>query len=309
MTIDVIIPTYNPDEKLPVIIKKLRQQTVAPARIVLINTGEHLPEELFSGIGDNSENIEVIDISEEEFDHGATRNRAAQGSSADFLLFMTQDAIPADDDLIANMKKAFDTPGVAAAYARQLADSDASPAERFSRQFNYPDKSCVKSAADMDKLGIKTFFCSNACAMYDRAVFERLGRFPEGMIFNEDMVYARKMIDDGLMIAYAADAAVYHSHNYSNMQQFRRNFDLAVSQAMHPEVFDDVSSESEGMTYVKTAFKQFAADKRPLYCIPFGITCAYRLFGYKIGRNYKKLSHKQILFCTSNPNFFIKYWS
>lgn len=42
-----------------------------------------------------------------------------------------------------------------------------------------------------------------------------------------------------------------HSHNYSVKQQFHRNFDLAVSQTAHPEIFEQVSSEAEGMRLVK----------------------------------------------------------
>lgn len=304
MLIDVIIPTYNPDTKLERIISALTKQTLAPSKIILINSGGPLPD----AIRDRGDTVEIINIPEGEFDHGATRNRAAASSKAEKLLFMTQDAVPADANMIGYMVKAF-TPGVCAVYARQLANEDASPAERFSRSFNYPEEPCVKSSDDIERLGIKTFFCSNACAMYERADFERLGRFPEGMIFNEDMVFARRIIDDGKKIAYAADAAVYHSHNYTNMQQFRRNFDLAVSQAMHPEVFSDVSSESEGISYVKKAFGRFASDGRPLYCIPFSVACAYRLIGYRLGKRYEKLGKKTILFCTANPNFFNRYWS
>ena len=205
--------------------------------------------------------------------------------------------------------KAFSQSGVAAVYARQLPNDDASLGERFSRSFNYPALSSVKSEDDKDRLGIKTYFCSNACAMYHREVFERLGRFPKDMIFNEDMVFAHTLIENGYRIAYAADALVYHSHNYTNMQQFHRNFDLAVSQAMHPEVFGNVSSESEGKAYVKTAFSYFREAGKPLYFIPFAIACAYRLMGYRLGKNYKKLTRRQILKCTASPNFFYKYWS
>ena len=52
-------------------------------------------------------------------------------------------------------------------------------------------------------------------------------------------------------IAYAADACVIHSHNYSCRQQFHRNFDLGVSQADHPEIFEGVPSEGEGLRLVK----------------------------------------------------------
>ncbi len=311
MTVDIIIPTYKPDERLLTLIGKLRAQTVAPNRIVLINTEQKYLQNLLRGrsYDTTGKYFEVINVSLREFDHGGTRNEGAAGSTADYLLFMTQDALPADDRLIADLTAALSDPGVAAAYARQLPSDEASLGEKFSRGFNYPAQSCVKSSADKERLGIKTYFCSNACAMYKRDVFEKLGKFPKGMIFNEDMVFAHTLIENGYKIAYAADAAVYHSHNYTNMQQFHRNFDLAVSQAMHPEVFADVSSESEGKSYVKTAFGYFKDEKRPLYCIPFAVACAFRLAGYKLGKNYTKLTRRQILRCTASPNFFYKYWS
>ncbi|MBO4905151.1 MAG: glycosyltransferase family 2 protein [Lachnospiraceae bacterium] len=310
-TIDVIIPTYKPDEKLLTIVQKLRQQSITPGRIVLINTEQKYLANLLRGrkYDNYGKLFEVRNISLREFDHGGTRNEGAKGSTADYLLFMTMDACPADEKLIENMLAKFEDERVAAVYARQLPNEDASLSERFSRSFNYPEESCVKSAADKERLGIKTYFCSNACAMYRRDVFEALGRFPKDMIFNEDMVFAHKLIENGWCIAYAADAAVYHSHNYTNSQQFHRNFDLAVSQAMHPEVFEDVSSESEGKTYVKEAFRFFKKEKRALTIIPFGITCAYRLVGYKLGRNYKKLTKRQILRCTNSKIYFYKHWS
>jgi len=310
-SVDIIIPTYKPDERLLDIIGKLRAQTLAPSRIVLINTEQKYLANLLRGkkYDTTGKLFEVKNISFREFDHGSTRNEGAKGSVADYLLFMTQDAMPYDEHLIEKMVAAFSNPKVAAAYARQLPYEGASLGERFSRGFNYPETSSIKSLEDKDRLGIKTYFCSNACAMYKREVFESLGMFPKDMIFNEDMVFAHSIIKNGYSIAYVADASVYHSHNYTNMQQFHRNFDLAVSQAMHPEVFLDVSSESEGKSYVKAAFAYFKSEKRPLYCLLFAIGSAFRLAGYKLGKNYKRLSRRMILRCTASPNYFFKHWS
>ena len=56
---------------------------------------------------------------------------AARKSTADLMLFMTQDAVPADTHLVEYLAKAFDDPLVAAAYARQLAKKTDSAIERF----------------------------------------------------------------------------------------------------------------------------------------------------------------------------------
>lgn len=310
MITDVIIPTFKPDKKLVNIIEALKNQTCPPRKVILVNTDSDDYEgiEALEGYNNIAGVIEIIHISLEEFDHGYARNKGADVSDADYLLYMTQDAIPYDEYMIENIQKAFTDDKVCSCYARQVIGDDASLAEEFSRLFNYPDKSSVKSIEDKSRLGIKTYFCSNACAMYRRQIFMSLGMFPENMIFNEDMVFAHKVIEAGYKIAYAADAKVVHYHNYSNMQQFHRNFDLAVSQAMHPEVFESVSSEAEGSSYAKSAFKYFKEKGKALYFIPFAFTCACRLFGFKLGKKYDKLPRAFVLWCTMSPNFFKKNW-
>ena len=65
------------------------------------------------------------------------------------------------------------------------------------------------------------------------------------------MIYAAGVIQAGYAIVYEADAKVIHSHNLSPMEQFHRNFDLAVSQAEHPEIFAGLPSEGEGKMCIR----------------------------------------------------------
>ena len=81
---------------------------------------------------------------------------------------------------------------------------------------------------DLPKLGVKTFFCSNVCAMYDRRTYEELGGFVESTLFNEDMIYAGHLVQAGYAIAYAADAKVWHWHNYT------ANSFTAISTSVYP---------------------------------------------------------------------------
>ena len=73
-------------------------------------------------------------------------------------------------------------------YARQLIRKDGGVIEAFTRQFNYPDRSELKTAADLKTRGIKAFFASDVCAAYSREWYERLGGFEKHTIFNEDMI-------------------------------------------------------------------------------------------------------------------------
>ena len=90
-----------------------------------------------------------------------------------------------------------------------------------------------------------------------------ISSFEKKTIFNEDMIFAGKIILNGGGIAYVPEARVIHSHNYGNMEQLRRNFDLAVSQAEHPEIFALASSESEGMKLVKQTAQYLVKSGHP----------------------------------------------
>lgn len=308
LTIDVVIPSYKPDEKLKDIFEKLSNQTVSINKIIVMNTEKKYWDELING--KEYEKVEVHHISADEFDHGMTRNQGISYSNADIVVLMTQDAVPYDNKLIEAFVSALSVDEkIGAAYARQLARDDSSLDEKFTRGFNYPDVERVKSRSDIATLGIKAFFCSNVCAAYKKNIFDELGGFVNEAIFNEDMVYAHKLLMNDYYIKYEPKAMVYHTHEYSGMQQYKRNFDLAVSQAMHPEVFSGVSSESEGVRYVMAAFKYFLRKGRPFRIIPFGIKCVYKLAGYKKGKSFENMTKDDILKATSNVRFFNKYFS
>ncbi|MBQ8971402.1 MAG: glycosyltransferase [Lachnospiraceae bacterium] len=315
--VDVVIPVYKPDEKLKRLIEMLGKQSVPPGQLILMVTvdvdvdvdeekpenGEEfqlerfLPEarkqegrlsetEKTEVVGEQKPTlpkIEVHRLKKSEFNHGLTRNRGVGFSEAEVIILMTDDAVPNDCYLIEQLLLGLSDEKTAVCYARQLPAEDAELPERFSREFNYPPESRRKTSEDLETLGIKAFFCSNVCAAYKRRIFEELGGFTE-TIFNEDMIFARKALDAGYAIQYQAEAQVIHSHRFSNMEQLRRNYDLAISQKRHPEVFSDVSSEKEGFKYVGKAYSYFRQNHRGYLILPFAVTCGFRFLGYRLGK-------------------------
>lgn len=301
-TVDVIIPAYHPGKEFATLIKRLEKQSVPIHRIIVMNTEESMWNKEWEKLSDV---MEIHHLAKSEFDHGGTRAQAAELSDADVMIFMTQDAMPADRELLAELLKALEQDeNIAAAYARQLPNAECSFVERYTRAFNYPDRSIVKTKKDMDQYGIKTFFCSNVCAAYKKDIYQKQGGFVRRTIFNEDMIYAGGLIQKGYRIAYAAEARVIHSHNYNCMQQFHRNFDLGVSQAEHPEIFEGVPSEGEGMRLVKKTLAYLIHSGR-VWLIPgFVLQCAGKYAGYLAGKKFRKLPKKFILWCTMSPNYW-----
>lgn len=308
MKLDVIIPTYKPDRKFMELIDKLGNQTIPVNKIIVINTEEKYFDNLVIGNSflANHSKLDIHHISLWEFDHGNTRNLGVSKSDADIIVLMTQDAVPQSDTLLEELIKPLSDETVAVAYARQLPNEEATITEVITREFNYPDKSIIKGKEDIPRLGIKTYFCSNVCAAYNRSVFEKLGGFIRHTIFNEDMIYAAEAVQTGYRIAYAANAKVIHSHNYTCMQQFRRNFDLGVSQADHPEIFEGVPSESEGTKMVKSTISRLKQEGCSREILPFIMMCVYKYMGYRKGKHYQKLPMKKIMKYTMNPRYWKK---
>ncbi len=208
----VIIPIKNPDALLYTeIIPSLRKQegTLSILTINSGNTSIAIPD------------VQDVKIPPYEFNHANTRNLALH-YEADFYLFMTQDAMPCDGFLVENLLQAFEDPDVVVAYARQIPYENADAIEVFARTTNYPPISRVKSQSDLPVLGIKTFFCSDSCAMYKAHYFKEVGGFTKDLCTNEDMEFAARAIMDGKKIAYVAEAKVYHSHVLTCKDIWRR---------------------------------------------------------------------------------------
>lgn len=287
-------------------IRRLEKQSLPVNRIIVMNTEKKELEKLID-IPDFLEKhpkIALTHLLQEEFDHGATRNAGVSQSDAEIFVCMTQDALPADEFLLENLTKALmQCEDVAAAYARQLPEADCNVIERYTRQFNYPEQSCLKGSSDIPGLGIKTFFCSNVCAAYRKDIFDRLGGFVQHTIFNEDMIYAARAVKAGYRIAYAAEARVIHSHNYTARQQFCRNFDLGVSHAQYPEIFEDVPPEGEGMKLVKRTALHLLKHA-PLSFPKLIVQSAAKLAGYRLGKKYEKLPPGLVKRCSMQKNYW-----
>ena len=206
--------------------------------------------------------------------------------------------------LVEHLVMQFSLPQVKAVYARQLPKAGCSILEAYTRGFNYPPESDIKDYGDLPKLGLKTFFCSNVCAMYDRKVYEELGGFVSHTIFNEDMIYAAGLIEAGYSIAYAADAQVYHSHNYGCIAQLKRNFDLGVSQAQYPEIFEKYPSEGVGIRMVKQTAAYVCRIHRPWLLASLFFQSGFKYLGYLLGKHYQRLPRVVIRHCTMNKNWW-----
>ncbi|XEC95270.1 glycosyltransferase family 2 protein [Paenibacillus tarimensis] len=283
--ISVIIPTYNAGPEFEVVLRKLSGQSIKPLEIIVVDSSSS------DGTAENARKAgaRVFTIPQSEFDHGGTRNFAAEQAKGEILVFMTQDAIPKDDRLLEKLTAPFADGLVAGVYAKQEARSDAAILEKLTRSFNYPDESMRKGRSELPLLGIRTFFFSNVCSAVRRDVFFDVGRFPQPVIFNEDMSMAAKCIFNNYELIYQAEAVVIHSHNYSLSQQFRRYFDNGVSMYHNDWIYAYSKVGKAGSKLVKSLVAALHRQRK-WHLIPLLIAeSAAKLVGYQLGKRYRML--------------------
>src|SRR5690606_3170875 len=115
--VNVYIPTLNAGKIWEEVVKTLTEQTYPISQVVIIDSGSS------DGTLDKiKEDFKLIAIDKKDFDHGGTRKMAIERyPEADIYVFLTQDAIPANEFAIENMVNAFDDhPKLGMVYGRQL---------------------------------------------------------------------------------------------------------------------------------------------------------------------------------------------
>lgn len=287
MRVALIIPTRNAGPHLDRLLAALAAQTRQPDQIFVVDSSS--TDNTVARYREFGAQVEVIPA--ESFNHGGTRRWASQQVDADVLIYMTQDAIPTSPDSFANLlDELCSEADIGVAYGRQLPHEDACLLSAQSRQFNYPPHSRTKRREDADELGIKTCFSSDSFAAYRREALAQSGGFPEDAIGSEDAYVAARLLLNGYAVRYAANAEVYHSHNYSLLQEFRRYFDIGVFYGRERWIRAAFGgAKNEGLRYFCQEVSALFSV-RAYHLLPEVVIRTFlKLVGYRLGQAEQRL--------------------
>ncbi len=282
--LSVIIPTLNGGKRFRQLLQLLSTQSVIADELIVVDSDSTDDTVAIA----REFKAKIIQISRQEFDHGATRTMAVKESRGEIVLFFTQDAVPASADVIKNLiTPLVENKKIAISYGRQLPNKNATLFARTLRTFNYPAISVVRKFADRKQCGLKTAFVSNSCSAYKKGYLQDVGYFKERLIFGEDTCCAGKLLKKGYQVAYVAEAAVFHSHNYSVAAELHRSFDIGVLHSKESWLLETFGrAEGEGLKYIRFEFFTILKEKK-LFLLPvFFCRNLAKLTGYKLGRKY-----------------------
>ena len=279
-SISVIIPTLNAADRISGLVACLQNQTIPPREILVVDSSS---EDGTAEVARNLSGVicKVIQLS--AFNHGITRHEAFLDTTGEFTCFLTDDAVPANSRFLENLLAPMKDPEVALVSGRQLPKAEARRFEQLVRGYNYPASSNVRTKDDLSKCGVKTFFASDVCAAYRRSAYLAVGGF-ERVNTNEDMLIAARFINAGYKVAYAADAEVFHSHNLTPAQQYRRNKAIGIFLQEHAGDLADTGEVSEGVGLARAVAKQLLKEGNVGELLAFGVECCARFVGNRVGR-------------------------
>jgi rhamnosyltransferase len=172
--------------------------------------------------------IRLQQIPPKSFHHAQTRNLAADLSTGEILIFLSQDALPTSDLWLSKLISNFDDTAVGAVYGRQLPKAGCFGERKDTFDVIYGAQRVVKDPAHRNGLGYRFYHFSDVNAAIRRSVWQQT-RFPEDLKVFEDLGIAKRMLDGGWKIVYEPEAAVFHSHNHSIVGLFKRYFDIGYT--------------------------------------------------------------------------------
>ena len=193
----------------------------------------------------------ITSIKPEEFHHSGTRNFAASIARGEYLVFLTQDALPIDNNWLSSLVDPFSDPDVVGVYGRQIAYGSANIIEKFFYSYFYTDKGVSIShlPENLDDFYIDNVFLSDVNSVILKDVWEK-HKFNENIILAEDKDWAIQVLKAGYKLIYEPKAAVYHSHEYNLISAFKRRFDDAAAMSQICANSSGTKSFKKGVKYI-----------------------------------------------------------
>ncbi len=303
MRVSIICPIYNGEKYLEGLHKNLLRQKkfdIEQLEIIYVLTESKDKSKLIL----DKLGTRYYEITPDEFSHSKTREMMVNKATGDIVVFISQDVIMKDEVWLYNLVNPIIAGECEASFSRQLCTNNT--IEKYIRLNNYPDQSRIVSQDDVTKLGLMTFFYSDASSAIKRELYLNLNGYDnKDLIINEDMYIAYKIINSGNRIKYCADSQVYHSHIFTLTQLFNRYFDTGVFLKENSH-FLEYGSNGSGISLAKGVFKNALSERNYRVILNILPNFGARFIGSNLGKRYDKLSKDKVIKFSLNKRYWTK---
>lgn len=283
----VIVLTRNAGHLWQSWIDAIKKQTITVSKYLVIDSSS---EDNTVSLAEQA-GFDIVTIPAQLFDHGGTRQLAAQlCPDATYLIYLTQDAILKQRDSLAKILQPFsEDKKIAQVYGRHIPRQNADFLEKYARHFTYPSQSETRDYLDVKKKGFKAAFSSDVYAAYRADALRSIGGFPKKILVSEDSYVSARLLQANWKIHYCAESKVEHSHDYSVWQLFQRYFDIGVFHCNEQALFKKIGKpDSEGFRFLISQLYYVMVHRFVL--LPKAVVqIAIKYIAFKLGRYYRFL--------------------
>lgn len=230
----ILLPVKNGANRLPELLARvLAQQAEGNIEIIAVDSGSD---------DDSIEilkqyNATVLAIPPEKFNHGLTRNLAANYAHGDVFIFLNQSALPVDGQWLTNLVTPLAQAKTLAGVCSRLVpyeNDDPLVRRDVLRDLNSAVESRVSAITDWNAYetlspDARRHFINfhSISAAIRPQVLERIP-LPAVPLIGEDLSWGKQVLEAGYSLRQEASSVVFHSHAYSHTELLQRNFDDAV---------------------------------------------------------------------------------
>lgn len=213
--VSILIRTKNEGKYIGRTLDVLYSQTLKNFEILVVD----------SGSTDNTLEVaekyplKIYKISPESFTWGYALNYGFHRASGKYVICLSAHALPASEKWLDKLIANFSDEAVAAVASNMLPFPDCNPFDRrgLFRKYSIEKQKLAEGPP---------FIFSNSCSAIRKSVWNRV-HFDESLLAVEEEDWARKARNLGYTVVYEPEAKVYHSHNESLRQIYKRHYELS----------------------------------------------------------------------------------
>lgn len=283
--ISLVIRTLNEARHLEELLQSVAQQDTGAlvSEVVLVDSGStDATLDIAERYG-----CKILHITREEFSFGRSLNIGCEAAQGDILVITSGHCVPVDTQWLKNLCQPILDGKATYTYGQQLGG----PGTQFSESRIF-----AKYFPEQSRIPQEGFYCNNANSAVLRSTWESL-RFDEDLTGLEDMEMAQRMIRQGGLVAYVAEAGVYHYH-YESWPHVRRRFEreaIALQKIM-PQVHVGILDTAR--YFLSSIWKDYCVAYRQNELAQRSLDILrYRwnqyVGAYKGNHDHRKLSHAE----------------
>ncbi|HBA91229.1 MAG TPA: family 2 glycosyl transferase [Anaerolineaceae bacterium] len=195
----IVIRAYNEEKHIARLLTGILEQTVKDVQIILVDSGSQDDTVAIA----SRFPVDIVHIQPQDFTFGKSLNLGIAAAKAERVILASAHVYPVYPDWLEKLLEPFADPQIGLSYGKQRGGETSKYSENQVFRSWFPDQSTPRQTHP---------FCNNANAAIRRNLWQQ-HPYDELLTGLEDLAWARWLLTQGQLLAYAAEAEIIHVHN------------------------------------------------------------------------------------------------